>query len=532
MRWPTRLFVLLVVCFFAPGTLVHAQSDQPANAANDRAKPASKAATEEEVEQLRREVADLKATIQQLVQTNHQQVASGGHLVQANAADADSASAPEPTAADIDILQKEIDVLQKKAADTPPATAGWNGEHFFLRSSDGNFTIMPVGYLNTNYYTYAGDGAPPDNFRIGRARFGFQGNYGKQLDFSFLYETASTLTIRDAYLDFKPWSFLKFQAGQYKVPFSQEVGTGDTAVEFTDRSIVSILYPDAAGGFRAPGIDAHGDLWGGVVQYWGGLFNGKGLIANNTTNEPEVVGRLRVQPWKNSSNSFLKNFAVGGSAEHSRSRGLSNELSFSGLLNDGTYSFFPQYRINGGVERYNGFFVFRRGPLGVRGEYTQGLWKRDNVGALQAGGIAFQSLPGITGKGAYAQIGYLLTGEAEPENALPRVKHPVIGPNSPGETGGLGWGAWMVKFRYSWLQAKAPGAVCDQTTTPACPITPAIFPTQSDHTDQFTGGFNWYLNYWVLLKTDFSLDRLKNPSVAGIPKNNYFVFTEGVQFRF
>ena len=59
MRWPTRLFVLLVVCSFAPGTLVHAQSDQPANAANDRAKPASQAATKDEVEQLRREVADL-----------------------------------------------------------------------------------------------------------------------------------------------------------------------------------------------------------------------------------------------------------------------------------------------------------------------------------------------------------------------------------------------------------------------------------------------------------------------------------------
>src|SRR5271169_2926998 len=124
MRWPTRLFVLLVVCFFAPGTLVHAQSDQPANAANDRVKPASKAATEDEVEQLRREVADLKATIQQLVQTNHQQAASGGRLVQANAAD--SASAPEPTAADIDVLQKEIEVLQKKAADGPPVTSGWN----------------------------------------------------------------------------------------------------------------------------------------------------------------------------------------------------------------------------------------------------------------------------------------------------------------------------------------------------------------------------------------------------------------------
>jgi phosphate-selective porin len=538
MRGQARSFVLLFVCFFVGGTPAFAQSDKPAG---DQTRPAAKAASEEEVEQLRREVADLKATIQKLMLVNQQQAAPGsGHLVQATAAVADasqpvdSGAAPEPapTAADIDALQKEIDVLQKKASDAPPVTAGWNGEHFFLKSSDGNFTLSPVGYLNTSYYSYSGDGAPPDTFRISRARFGVQGKFGNQLDYAFLFETASSLTIRDAYLDFKPWSFLKFQAGQYKVPFSQEVGTADTSVEFADRSIVTVLYPDAGGGFRAPGVDAHGDLWGGAVQYWGGVFNGHGLITNNTTNEPEFVGRLRFQPWKNSSGSILKDFAVGGSAEHSRSRGLSNELSFSGALNDGTYSFFPQYRINGGIERYNGFFIFRKGPLGIRGEYTQGLWKRDNVGALQVGGIAFQSLPGVVGKGAYAQIGYLLTGEAEPENAIPRVKHPVIGPSSPGETGGPGWGAWMVKFRYSWLQAKAPGAVCDQSSTPACPITPAIFPTQRDATDQFTAGANWYLNYWILLKFDFSVDRLKDPSVAGIPKQNYFVALEQVQFRF
>jgi len=165
----------------------------------------------------------------------------------------------------------------------------------------------------------------------------------------------------------------------------------------------------------------------------------------------------------------------------------------------------------------------------TRGEYTQILEKRDHLGSLQLGGIGFQSLPGIIGKGAYVQATYLLTGEKEPENAIPRVKHPVIGPNSPGETGGPGWGAWSVKFRYSYLQGKAPGSTCDPSV---CPITPAIFPTQSDHTDQFSSGLNWYLNYWVLLKFDFNVDRLRNPSVQGILPRNYFVALQGVQFRF
>ena len=29
----------------------------------------------------------------------------------------------------------------------PPLTAGWNGEHFFIRSPDGQFSISPYGYV-------------------------------------------------------------------------------------------------------------------------------------------------------------------------------------------------------------------------------------------------------------------------------------------------------------------------------------------------------------------------------------------------
>jgi hypothetical protein len=89
-----------------------------------------------------------------------------------------------------------------------------------------------------------------------------------------------------------------------------------------------------------------------------------------------------------------------------------------------------------------------------------------------------------------------------------------------------------VKARYSWLEGRANGATCDATTIPACPITPAIVAPFSDHTDQLTVGFNWYLNYWVLVKSDFNFNQLKDPCVQGILPRNYYVFLEGIQFRF
>ena len=533
MRWPTWLVVFLGLSFFTPASRLYAQSD---NLSGPQARTASRAATEEEVIQLRQEVAELRATVQQLVQASSNAAPFQTRLVQANFVPAfpqpDAVSPAEATSSEIISLGRESDLLKKNASDTPLATSGWNGEHFFLRSPDGNFTLTPIGYFNAQYNFNKGDGAPPATFAIQRARFGVQGNYGKQLDYLFLFESASPLTIRDAYLDFKPWTYFNIMGGQFRVPFALEVQTIETNFEFNSPSIASVLYPNATGAFRAPGIDIHGDLAGGRAQYWLGLFNGQGLLATGTTNEPEVVGRLRFSPWKQSENTWLKGLAIGGSAEHSRSKGLANELSFSGQMTDNSYTFFPQFRINGDIERYNAFFSWVNKGWGARGEYTQIFEKRTGIGSFVSGGVGFNTLPSVVGKGAYGMVTYLLTGETEPDNAMPRVEHPVIGPNSPGEMGSPGWGAWQLKFRYSWLQGRAPGATCDAITIPACPLTPGIVPTYSDHTSQATAGLNWYLNYWVLVRSDLNIDQLKNPSVQGILPRNYFAFLEGIQFRF
>ena len=527
-------FFLLVMVFLAPGSLARADGGggaQPAN--NNTNKSGDEAANasapevkvRSDVEQLRQQLADQQKTIEQLKSMVQQLVDA-----KAQAAGTDAAHA-QPVSFTLPMDSGETEMFttaQTDKKDGAPVTAGWNGEHFYLKSPDGLFTLLPVGYLNTNYSFYNGDGAPPNTFTVRRARFGVLGTYGPNVDYAFLFDAAATngISIRDMYANFKPWRSFQIQAGQFKEPFSQEIGTGITNVEFLERSFVTVLYPSAAGVFRAPGVAAHGDIHGGVVQYWIGAFNGKGIIANNTTNEPDYVGRLRFSPWKNKKNALFQGFTFGGSIAHSRSRALSNELSFSGVINDSAFTFFPQFRINGGIERYNGEFLWLKGRWGLRGEYTQILEKRDNLGSFTPGGIGFESLPGVVGKGAYIYTTYLLTGEREPENAIPKVKHPVIGPATPGESGTPGWGAWQLKARYSWLEGKAGGQNFPNQ------FSPASVPTFSDHVDQISMGVNWYLNYWILLKLDFNIDRLRNPSVQGILPQNYYVALQGLQFRF
>jgi len=316
------------------------------------------------------------------------------------------------------------------------------------------------------------------------------------------------------------------QAGQFKAPFAQETGIGDTSLDFVERGFQSMLYPSAASAYRSPGMVLHGDISGGIVQYWVGAFNGKGYALTNTTSQPEVIGRLRFYPWRKSKSDWLKQLVIGGSADRARSRGLSGDQSFSSQLPDGVYSFFPQFAINGPIQRYNGEFTYIKSAFALRGEYDQLNMSRNNVGSLQSGGLGFLSLPSIIAKAWDISTTYLLTGEKRPENGTPRVKSPLFGPDSPGGKG-RGWGAWELAFRFTGIQANEPGANFENYTE-----TPELVPTFNYHTFEYTFGLNYYPNYWVKYVVNVGVDQLKDPSTIGAVPQNYYVVMQRLQFRF
>jgi len=535
-------YVVLLIFFATSGSLAQTQDSADKTGAS-----ASASASKEEVDQLRSEVAaqrktieELKAIVQKLAEEKSQ--ASGTNSARVDPVAATSSPTEttptsgsdgahlvntvlvQPAPVDAAIDQAQPAAAPKKDA---PLTAGWNGEHFFIKSPDGQFSISPYGYVDTDYRAYKGDGAPADTFVVRRARFGFQGNYGSHFDFALLTDANATTgaIVRDVYLNVRIKPEFQFQAGQFKEPFAQETGIGATNLDFVERGLQSLLYPCSGTAYRCPGITLHGDISGGVIQWWAGAFNGRNGVTANATNEPEFVGRLRFYPWRKTKNDWLKQLAFGGSISHSRSRGLSNDLSFSGLLPDAAYTFFPQLRINGPIERYEGEFTYLKGPYALRGEYVQMQQQRYDVGSEQVGGLGFLTLPGIGAKAWNIGTTYLLTGEKRPENGTPRVKHPLFGPDTPGGTG-RGWGAWELGVRYSGVQANAPAANFLDFYTPG-------YVSQYDyHTDQFTFGFNWYLNYWVKYQFNVNIDRLKQPSTTGQLPQDFTVLMQELQFRF
>jgi phosphate-selective porin len=546
MRSLTKLF-LLSTLFMALGLLVIAQSAEPAAQRSDST---TTAATKAEVEQLRSEVRAQRQTIEEL-KTLVEKLAQGRgvvdtksapditpvaatpaetHFLPGDVSEAGSAHlsdavlrTPDPATA-LMVDQAAPAAAPKKDA---PLTAGWNGEHFYIKSADGQFTISPYGYVNNDYRAYQGDGAPADSFVLRNARFGFQGSYGSHFDFALLSDAATTTgsVVRDVYLNIRIRPEFQFQAGQFKAPFAQETGIGDTNMDFVERGFQSMLYPSAATTYRSPGITLHGDISGGVVQYWVGAFNGKGYAANNTTNEPEVVGRLRFYPFRRGKSDWWKQLAFGGSIDHGRSRALSGDLSFNGTLPDGAYNFFPQFPINGTIERYNGEFTYIKSSFALRGEYDQLNQFRSSIGSFQAGGLGYLSLPGITAKAWDISTTYLLTGEKRPENGTPRVKRPLFGPDTPGGQG-RGLGTWELALRYTGIQGNEPGESFLNY------YTPGFVPTFDDHTDEITFGVNWYPNYWVKYVLNVGIDQLKQPSVIGSLPQNYYVVLQRLQFRF
>ena len=532
-RFLTTSAVLVLFLLATGSVALFAQSDGAGGASADpRTASVHASATRQEVEELRDEVAaqqqtieELKAMVQQLVK---QQGSGDAHVVNAAIIQQQPADVEEP-----------LDVAQKSAAKPGefPLTSGWNGEHFFIRSPDGTFQIQPYGYVNGDYRAYRGDGAPPNTFLMRRARFGFQGNYGSHFQFALLTDAGATSgsIVRDVYLNVKVIPEFQVQAGQFKEPFAQETAVGATNLDFIERGLQSLLYPGASSAYRSPGAVIHGDISGARIQYWVGAFNGHGYVIPATTSEPEIIGRLRFYPWRANKDSLLQGLAFGGSIAHGRTRGLSNDVTFNATMPDNTYAFFPttgpvspsypSFVVNGATERYNGEFTYLKGPFALRGEYDTLSYARDGIGSLEFGGLAFLSAPEIRAKGWNIAATYLLTGEKRPENGIPRVRHPWLGPETPGG-GPRGWGAWEVGIRYSGVQVKEPGFAC--TTC----FTPGSIPTFNDHTDQFTFGLNWYPNYWVRYSTEFNIDRLKQPSMIGALPQNYFVALQRLQFRF
>ncbi len=489
------------------GNKAAAPAAAPTESAPMQIKPQINSADQpNQIELLRKQIEQLQGLLEQqqlsLAEMQKQliELKARGSFVQASlssTSDVINAKA-ERDAADRSPVSGQTTGEKQTGPQKVPVVAGWDGNHAFLRSTDGNFETLFTGYAQLDFRGYAAGIHPANTFVLRRARLALEGKLFRYFDYKVegdFADTSSTL-LRDAYVRVHRLDQFQMTFGQFKEPFSQEELRSDAVQDFVERSLVNHLAPS-----RSPGLMFSGVLHKGVFEYQLGAFNGKGLLAANTSGTPETVARLRISPWKNSDSFWLKGLVVGGASAYGRGTG---GTSVRGQTESRSISLFTPDTINGSIVRANGELTWIVGPAALRAEYDQTNQDRRGLGPKGT------TLPGIVAKGYTGQFTYLLTGEHKTDVGSVTPRRNLFGD----EKSGAGSGAWELKFRYSNLR------ISDGTA-------------KSNRAETFYFGPNWYLNKFVRYVLDFGVERysdlLRTPKAG---QGSFFVVLSRVQFAF
>jgi phosphate-selective porin OprO and OprP len=238
-----------------------------------------------------------------------------------------------------------------------------------------------------------------NGFSIKRARLDFQGHFSSKFDYRVLLDfvgnssangTAPTggallsPELLDAYITYKPFTFLNIKAGQMLVQFSLENLTQDRNLDMIERSqVVNALLArkgDSGNGLidsignqnsRDIGIQINGSLFAikdfHLIDYYFQVLNGAGINTSDNNNAKDIDARLVFHP--------IRALAIGGSYYNGFDRFTSSTTK-------------DQERIRWGADA-----SLDLDPLSLKGEYIRGQEGNSNP---------------IVHDGYYAQAAYFI----------------------------------------------------------------------------------------------------------------------------
>ena len=203
-------------------------------------------------------------------------------------------------------------VLSQKEADSLSTTLSLKekkdkeNQHYISFGSDA---IQISGLVQTRYQGFAQDGVN-STFDLHRARLDVKGDINDNWSYQVYTEFAGTTKLLDAYTTYKIAAYLKFTAGQFKVPFSLESLFADSQLEFIDRAQVVDAFTGRAKDVignqngRDIGIQVSGSFIKidnrYLFDYTLGVFNGAGYnVTTDNNNRKDIAGRLTVHPLNN-----------------------------------------------------------------------------------------------------------------------------------------------------------------------------------------------------------------------------------------
>ncbi len=101
--------------------------------------------------------------------------------------------------------------------------------------------------------------------------------------------------IVDAYIDVRPWSWLKLRLGKFKPPIGLERLQSDADMPLLERGLTANLSPT-----RDVGVQLFGEVLAGIVHYALGVFDGavdNASADSDKNHAKDFAGRLFFQPF-------------------------------------------------------------------------------------------------------------------------------------------------------------------------------------------------------------------------------------------
>ncbi len=132
------------------------------------------------------------------------------------------------------ITQQEADSIRSDQAIKQQQKRDKEGENQH-NITIGSRALQISGLVQARYQGFE-QSTVNNTFDLHRARLDVKGNITDKWSYEVYTEFASTTKLLDAYTAYKITDYLKFSAGQFKIPFSYESLTSDSQLEFIDRS--------------------------------------------------------------------------------------------------------------------------------------------------------------------------------------------------------------------------------------------------------------------------------------------------------
>lgn len=368
-------------------------------------------------------------------------------------------------------LDAEAAEEKKKTAISPQAGPDGIG----IKSADGNFAIKFRGVIQADSRTFFDDQRIPltNKFLMRRVRPIIEGSLFRDYDFNITPDFAgSAASLIDAYIDYHPAPWLRIRAGKLKPFVGLERYQSIANSFFTELALPSALVPN-----RDVGLQAHGEIAGGVLNYSAGIFTGTQDGANNDTDNndsKDVAARIFTQPFKQAYSDWVRDLGFGVAGTFGNRLGTPSAYRTSGQ--NAFFTYLSTVSAEGTQWRVVPQLTYYKGKFGLLGEYAVSTTE------IKRG----TALTWLSNNAWQAAVSWVVTDD--------KASFKGISPKKPFDVKARQWGAWEIAARYHELNVDS--SAFDGGNF-------ALLSSSAKKASAWTVGVNWWLNRFVKTQVDY-----------------------------